>query len=191
MTINQTTIFYLSRSSLGQLYAQRSQLRPRTPNPPFSVWHSQLFLTGLDYKSAEHNQGWAKVRVIVKVGAPAVFHAQKRSANYIQMYQYFSIMTTQMRPKALLVMSMSILGVLNRTRVCMTPSQLQNPPQHRQSPWIHPVRGQLRDLGLVSSTACLLLPHKPNPNPKPSPNPLSYYKVGLTSKVLIILLKAR
>jgi hypothetical protein len=125
MTINQTTIF--SRSSLGQLCAQRSQLRPRTPDPPFSVWNSQLFSTGLNCKSTEHNQGQVNVRAVVKAGPPAAFYAQKRSANYIQMNQCFS-MTTQMRPKALLVVSMSILGVLNRTRGCMTHSKLQNLP---------------------------------------------------------------
>jgi hypothetical protein len=84
ITINQTTIFHLPRSSLGQLCAQRSQLRPRTPDPPYSVWNSQFF-TGLDCKSTEHNQGQVSVRVVVKAGAPAVFHAQKRSANYMQM----------------------------------------------------------------------------------------------------------
>ena len=31
-TMNQTTIFHFSRSSLGQLCVQRSQLRPRTPD---------------------------------------------------------------------------------------------------------------------------------------------------------------
>jgi hypothetical protein len=54
---------------------------------------------------------------------------------------------------------------------------------------MHPVRGQLRDLGLVSSTTRLLLPHKPNP--KPSPNPLSYCKVVPTSKVSTVFLGAR
>ncbi|TVY89005.1 hypothetical protein LAWI1_G003347 [Lachnellula willkommii] len=34
------------------------------------------------------------------------------------------------------------------------------------------LRSQPRDLGLTSSTACLLLPHKPNP--RPSPNPPSH-----------------
>lgn len=56
ITINQTTIFHLSRSSLGQLCVQRSQLSPQTPDTPFSVWNSQLF-PGLDCKSTEHNQG--------------------------------------------------------------------------------------------------------------------------------------
>jgi hypothetical protein len=56
MTMNQTTIFPLSRSSLRQPCVQRSQLRPRIPDLPFSVCNSQLF-TGLDYKSTEHNQG--------------------------------------------------------------------------------------------------------------------------------------
>ena len=62
-------------------------------------------------------------------------------------------MTTQMtqvlriRPKAL--PAMSIQGALNRTRLCMTPSQPQNSP--------------------LSRTACLPLRHKPNPRPSPNP----------------------
>ena len=86
MTMNQTTIFHLSRSSLGQHCVQRYQLRPRTPDPYFSVWNSQLF-TGLDCKSAEHNQGQVNVRVVVEASAPAVPYAQKRSANYVQINQ--------------------------------------------------------------------------------------------------------
>ncbi|OBT61722.1 hypothetical protein VE03_09200 [Pseudogymnoascus sp. 23342-1-I1] len=43
MPMNQTTIFHFSTGSLEQLYVQRSQLRPRTPDPPFGVWNSRLF----------------------------------------------------------------------------------------------------------------------------------------------------
>ena len=85
------------------------------------------------------------------------------------------------RSKALLVKP--ILHVLNWTRVYITPSQPQNSPQRQHSPSMHSVRvitlrraailrSQPRDLGLTSSTACLLLPHKPNP--RPSPNPPSH-----------------
>jgi hypothetical protein len=92
---------------------------------------------------------------------------------------------------------MSILGVSNGMRVCITPSQPQNSSQRRQSPLIHPVysmtlkraailRSQPRGLGLLSSTACLLPPHKPNP-----PNPPSHCKIRPTSKVSAISLGAR
>lgn len=84
MTMNQTTIFHFSRSSLGQLCVQRSQLQPRTPDLPFSVWNSQLF-TGLDCKSTEYNQ--VNVRVVVEAGAPVVLYTQKRAANYMQINQ--------------------------------------------------------------------------------------------------------
>ena len=86
MTMNQTTIFHLSGSSLGLLCVGRSRLRPRRRGPPFSVWNSQLF-TGLDCKSTEYNQGRVNVRVGVEVGAPAVLYAQKRAANYMQINQ--------------------------------------------------------------------------------------------------------
>jgi hypothetical protein len=93
------------------------------------------------------------------------------------------------RPKTLLVKS--IPGVLNWTRVCITPFQPQNSPQNRQSPLIHLVHGmtlrraamlrrQPGDLGLTSSTACFLLPHKPN-----------HCKIRPTSKLSAVSLEAR
>ncbi|KAH6668417.1 hypothetical protein B0J14DRAFT_163863 [Halenospora varia] len=68
------------------------------------------------------------------------------------------------------------------------------------SPLIHPVhsmtlrraailRSELRDLGLVSSKACILLPHKLRP--RPSPNPLRRYKIRPTSNMSAVLLGAR
>lgn len=46
-----------------------------------------------------------------------------------------------------------------------------------------------RDLGLMSSTACLLLLHKPNP--RPSLNPPSHCKIRPTSKMSAVSLEAR
>ena len=46
-----------------------------------------------------------------------------------------------------------------------------------------------RDLGLMSSTACLLLPHKPNP--RPSLNPPSHCKIRPTNKMSAVSLEAR
>lgn len=64
---------------------------------------------------------------------------------------------------------MAILGVFNRTPVCMTPSQPQNAPLGRKE--------------------CLLLPYKPNPNP--CPNPLGHSKTIPISKVSTISVRAR
>jgi hypothetical protein len=75
VTKNQTTIFPPSRSSLGLLCVGRSQLKPRHPNSPCSVWNSQLS-TGLDHQSTEYKEGWVNVRVVVEVGALAVLHAR-------------------------------------------------------------------------------------------------------------------
>ncbi|PMD60199.1 uncharacterized protein K444DRAFT_398989 [Hyaloscypha bicolor E] len=101
----------------------------------------------------------------------------------------------RMRPKAML-----ILGVLNGTRVCITFSQSQNSPQHRQSLSMYPVHGmtsrrgtistsQLRNLGLASSAVYLLLPHKPNP--RLSSNPPSHYKIRPAGRVSAVSLRAR
>jgi hypothetical protein len=49
------------------------------------------------------------------------------------------------------------------------------------------LRSQLRDLGLLSRTACLLLPYKPNP--RPSPNHSSHCKIRPISKVSAVLLE--
>jgi hypothetical protein len=136
------------------------------------------------------------VRVIAEVGAPAVLHAKKRSANHTQTTQMRQVL--EMSPKALPVMS--ILGGLNGMRIRITPSQPQNSPPGQQSPLIHPVHGMmlrravgstslLQDLGLVSSTACLLLPHKINL--RSSPNPLRHNKIRLISKTSAISLRAR
>ncbi|KAH6667186.1 hypothetical protein B0J14DRAFT_184401 [Halenospora varia] len=108
------------------------------------------------------------------------------------------MMSTQMRPKkALLVMS--ILGVSDGIRVRITPSQPQNSPPSRQSPLIHPIHGmtlrraailrsELRDLGLVSSKACILLPHKLSP--RSSPDPPSRHNIRSTSNISSISLRA-
>jgi hypothetical protein len=48
---------------------------------------------------------------------------------------------------------------------------------------------ELRDLGLVSSKACILLTHKLSPSP--SPNPLRRYKIKPTSIMLAASLGAR
>jgi hypothetical protein len=113
------------------------------------------------------------------------------------------MMTTQitqvlgMRPKAL--SGISILSVLNGMRVRIS-SQPQNSLQRRQSPLMHPAHGmtlrmavmstsQLPGLGFVSSTACLLFPHKPNP--RPSLDPLCHYRTRPTSKISTISRRAR
>jgi hypothetical protein len=97
----------------------------------------------------------------------------------------------------LTLLVMSILGMLHRMQVRITPSRPQNSPLGQQSPLVHPVHGMMlrkvagsmslfQDLG---SKACLLLPHKINP--KSSPNPLRDYKIRLISKTSAISLRAR
>lgn len=115
----------------------------------------------------------------------------------VEIYHWFS-MTTQL--KQVLGMKpfsvMSTQGILNWTRVCMTPLQSQDSPQRPQSPSMYPVHGmtlkraavlrsQPRDLGLTSSTPYLLLPHKPSP--RASPNPPHHSKISPTSKVSAVL----
>ncbi|CZR56350.1 uncharacterized protein PAC_06238 [Phialocephala subalpina] len=78
VTMNQTIIFLLSRSSFRLLRIGRSQPEP---SAPFSIWNSQL-LSGLECKSTEQNQDWVNVRATVQVGEPAVLYSKKRSANY-------------------------------------------------------------------------------------------------------------
>jgi len=74
ITMNQITIFHLSRSSLRLLYVRRSRLRPQRLGLPFSVQNSQFF-RGLDYKLTEYSSGRVDIKVGVEVGAPSVLYS--------------------------------------------------------------------------------------------------------------------
>ena len=77
---------FLEEQSRATLRPKISTEASNAGSPPFSVSNSQLF-TAPDCKSTEHNHGQVNVRVVVEAGAPAVPHAQKRSANYMQINQ--------------------------------------------------------------------------------------------------------
>jgi hypothetical protein len=67
--------------------------------------------------------------VTVRVGEPVVLHT-KKFANYTQINQWSSIMTSQMRQvlEIRLALLVSILGVLDRIQVRIISSQPQNSP---------------------------------------------------------------